>query len=157
MKILNLKNVMSVLTCLALTLAVAAPSVTYAGDKGKHKGWSKPFKGSEKAKHRGWTVFHEKHVGGSEPQGEAWEVTVVDHAVQVGQQLLLQVNSLITVQELMDTAAGGSAPEGVFMRDCIVTSRMNTCTTTDTDGPLDPSLTLEASTVENGELLYLMK
>jgi hypothetical protein len=174
MKILNLKNVMSVLTCLALTLAVAAPSVSYAGpwhgDKGKRHGWSKEHKG--KGKHYGWRDFHkrnkdrweeikaryeEKHGGGSEPSGgEEWTVQVYDFALEVGTLMSFTVNSLTTVQDLMDTAAGGSAPDGVYLRDCIHNVMINDCTSTDTDGALDPSLSLEASSVENEEVLYLL-
>jgi hypothetical protein len=153
MKILNLKNVMSVLTCLALTLAVAAPSVTYAGDKGKHKGWSKPYKGQ--GEHRGWSVFHEKQGGGEPSGGEEWTVEIMD-LITGEANVMLTVNSLTTVQEVLDTAAGGTASEGNTLWDCFVSPFFNDCTATDTMAPLDTSLTLEASTVENGELLYLL-
>ncbi len=174
MKILNLKHVMSVLTCLALTLAVAAPSISYAGpwngDKGKRHGWSKDYKG--KGKHHGWQEFHKrnkdrweeikaryeaKHGGGSEPTsvGEEWTVQVQDFAVSPGTLMSLTVNSLTTVQEVLDTAAGGTAPAGVALQDCLDHPMLYNCGSNDTVGALDGSLTLEASTVENGELLYL--
>ncbi|MEJ2094609.1 MAG: hypothetical protein P8X93_05440, partial [Gammaproteobacteria bacterium] len=145
MKILNLKNVMSVLTCLALTLAVAAPSVTYAGDKGKHKGWSKSYKGQ--GKHHGWSVFHEKQNGSEPSGGEEWTVEIMD-LITGEANVMLTVNSLTTVQEVLDTAAGGTASEGNTLWDCFVSPFFNDCTATDTMAPLDTSLTLEASTVE---------
>lgn len=153
MKILNLKNVLSALTCLALTLTVAAPSVTYAGGKGNHNGWSKDYKG--KGKHYGWQVFHEKQGGGEPSGGEMWTVEIMD-LVTGGPNVMLDVNSLKTVQEVMDTAAGGNAPEGASLWDCFVSPFFNDCTSTDTKAALNPSDTLEASTVENGELLYLL-
>lgn len=166
MKIYGIKNVVSLLTSVMLSLMLSVPALSYAqeGDNGEHKGF-------EQGKHEGHQKDNGKRKGFENEKnpwnsyynsGEDFDLTIHNHAVVPTITFTETYNSEQTIQEVLASIVGEDTT-GFYLQECyedlvLLLFGDSDCDEGESPEPLDSSLTLEdAGLVEDPEAHLVYK
>lgn len=166
MKIYNSKNLMTMLTCAALTLALSISSATHAQDAGNGK-----FSGFEKGKHEGHSNDNGKRKGHenernpwnsfyNDTSGTDFELTIHHHGVMPNITFTMTYNSMMTIQEvltdILEDSTDGFALQECFEEYILLQGIESDCTEGESPVPLDSSLTLEEAGIVDDPEVHLV-
>ncbi len=177
MKMLSIKTCVTFVTSVFFALSLLMP-VAYGHDrdKGHHWGFDKGHhwghfkgkgkrKGHSKERNPWYWYYSEKDDdddGSTVPTGVDLSLTVMDLAYNPGNQVSVTVNSLTTVQGLLEMVMNGASTNGYFLQECFATvdprtgASVDNCDVDEMPMPLDGNLSLEGAGVVDGDVLYLV-